>query len=54
MENFEGKKKQFSFSKVIMACSFRLAHSIDLLFYISERERTWDKLLIAFFWLLLH
>ena len=54
MESFEGKKKQFSFSKVIMACSFRLAHSIDLLYYISERERTWDKLLIAFFLLLLH
>ena len=38
MESFEGRKKQFSFSKVIMACSFRLAHSIDLLYYISERE----------------
>ena len=38
MESFEGKKKQFSFSTVIMACSFRLAHSIDLLYYISERE----------------
>ena len=49
MESFGGKKKQFSFSKVIMACSFPSAHSIDLLYYISERERTWDKLLIAFF-----
>lgn len=51
MESFEGKKKQFSFSTVIMACSFRLAHSIDLLYYISEQENMGliiDRFFLAF------